>query len=104
MSRPIIISECKEPWIYWWLWLPYPTKKTMIRLYLFMAPKGFKGIDFTPSIEERKTIWEREGQPLLSDNNWLQLAQTALIYEEELSDKDKQEIWRQVYRIASARI
>lgn len=103
MSDKIIISECKEPWLYWWLWLPYPHRKRLIKQYFPDHQKRFPDSTFiTPA--DQKTIWAKEKAEILSDNQWLQLAQTALIYEEHLSSKDRQEIWRQVYRIASERI
>jgi hypothetical protein len=106
MRTPINTAECPEPWIYWWETLRIHDK---IRLLLVHLKKEFTGAEFGfgGELVDPKYIraaWEAEKPPPLPDHEWLALA-ASVIQDPHIFNEDRtQEIWRQVYRIASDKI
>jgi hypothetical protein len=92
----VVIAECKEPWIYWWELLTAEERKAFKEKYF---PKAVYLIT-----EEIKKTWEQEKPEPLSDEDWLQLATAIFDPHRAYPRLYAQEIWRQVYRIASERI
>jgi hypothetical protein len=100
--NPTIIAECKEPWLFWWLLLTIDEKKAIKKKYF---PDSHP--HFTASLldDEKQKAWEQEKPDPIVDLEWLQLVTTIYDYPRlPASRAEEQEIWRQVYRIASERI
>lgn len=98
MCEPVIISECKDPWLYWWR-LSSPAEWQRRRLTY--CPE--KGLTQSLAEEDIRRIWEGEEAKPLDDENWIQLAE-RILKGFKYSTKEQEEVWRQVYRIASARL
>lgn len=99
MSKPIQISECKEPWMFWWHLLPTEEKKALKQKYF---PESCPHFTTWLLETEVKTAWEQEKPEALTDDDWMELA--ANYYKYPLGRERTREVWRQVYRIASQRI
>lgn len=97
-----IICECKKPWLYWWLLLTTDEKKAVKKKHFPSSQPHFL---LSLLDEEKEKAWEQEKPDPLGDLEWLQLA-TSTVDAPRLpaSVAEQQEIWSQVYRIASEKI
>lgn len=101
--NPAIISECKEPWLFWWALVPTDEKKALKRKYF---PDSAPAFPTWLLEDEIRQAWEIEQPEPLCDLDWLDLAHRTIDYPKIVLSNTKQEreIWRQVYRIASEKI
>jgi hypothetical protein len=97
MNNTVIISDCKNPWIYWWLGLP-PIDQRLLKLKHF--PKSGR-IIHTRQVE---MLWRRVRPGPLEPADWLKLADNVTANPSYFTRTQEREIWRQVYRIASEKI
>ncbi len=88
--NPVTIVPCKEPWRFWWI----------LKLVRAEYPPDL----FLVSVDDIKEIWELEGIPPLFERDWIELAKLALQDTDRFDEEQIETIWRQVYRIATARI
>ena len=97
------ISECKEPWLFWWALLPKEDKKALKQKYFSTVAPHFPCWLLEHEIAE---VWQFENPDPLCDLDWLELARGMVDFPTVILSNSnmKREIWRQVYRISADRI
>lgn len=106
-DKTIGLNECPEPWIYWWETLRIYDKRRLLLVHIrekqFSDSEfGFGGELVDPTYIQ--AVWEAEKPGPLPHHEWLSLAASILQDPDTFTEDRNQEIWRQVYRIASERI
>jgi len=97
MPKVIIVTECKEPWIYWWLLLT-PAERRLLKLKYYPEDVAYL-LD-----KEKKYVWSKEQPSPLIEEDWLQLALASFHNGHAFTRENRKEIWRQVHLMASERI